>query len=50
MTYNLSNEIKRRATKSVYRDGDSIIKLFVENYNWSRQEARVPVRQGLVVA
>ena len=33
MTYNLSNEIKRRATKSVYRDGDSIIKLFVENYS-----------------
>lgn len=33
MTYNLSNEIEKRETKSVYRDGDSVIKLFVENYS-----------------
>ena len=33
MSYNLDNEIKRRKTKSVYRDNDSIIKLFVENYS-----------------
>lgn len=33
MTYNLNNEIERRETKSVYRDGDSIIKLFIENYS-----------------
>ena len=33
MAYNLDNEIERRATKSVYRDGDSIIKLFIENYS-----------------
>lgn len=33
MSYNLNNEIKRRATKSIYVDNDSIIKLFVENYS-----------------
>lgn len=32
MSYNLNNEIERRKTKSVYKDNDSIIKLFVENY------------------
>ena len=33
MYYNFDNEIARRATKSVYRDNDSTIKLFVENYS-----------------
>ena len=32
MEYNLSNPIAERATKTVYRDGDKTIKLFVENY------------------
>lgn len=35
MSYNLDNEIERRATKSVYKDKDSIIKLFIENYSKS---------------
>ncbi|MBP5426301.1 MAG: phosphotransferase [Clostridiales bacterium] len=33
MSYNLSNEIRRRKTKTVYKDKDSIIKLFVKNYS-----------------
>lgn len=33
MYYNLDNEIAKRATKSVYRDNDSTIKIFVENYS-----------------
>ena len=33
MYYNLDNEIAKRATKDVYRDGDKTIKLFVENYS-----------------
>ena len=33
MTYNLNNPIAERATKTVYRDGDKTIKLFVENYS-----------------
>ena len=32
MEYNLSNPIAERKTKTVYRDGDKTIKLFVENY------------------
>ncbi|MBR3002232.1 MAG: phosphotransferase [Clostridia bacterium] len=35
MFYNLDNEIAKRATKNVYRDNDSTIKLFVENYSKS---------------
>ena len=33
MKYNLSNEIAKRQTKSVYRDNDKTIKLFIENYS-----------------
>ena len=33
MYYNLEQEIAKRATKSVYRDNDSTVKLFVENYS-----------------
>lgn len=33
MVYNLENEIARRDTKTVYRDNDSTIKLFIENYS-----------------
>ena len=33
MKYNLSNEIAKRQTKSVYRDDDKTIKLFIENYS-----------------
>lgn len=33
MTYNLNNPIAERSTKTVYRDGDYTIKLFVENYS-----------------
>ncbi len=33
MEYNLSNEIAKRKTKTVYRDNDKTIKLFVENYS-----------------
>ena len=33
MFYNLDNEIAKRPTKNVYRDNDSTIKLFVENYS-----------------
>lgn len=33
MTYNLNNPIAERATKTVYRDGNYTIKLFVENYS-----------------
>ena len=33
MKYNLNNEIAKRQTKSVYRDGDKTIKLFIENYS-----------------
>ena len=35
MYYNLDNEIDTRPTKNVYRDNDSTIKLFVENYSKS---------------
>ena len=35
MYYNLDNEIATRPTKNVYRDNDSTIKLFVENYSKS---------------
>ena len=33
MYYNLDNEIIKRSNKSVYRDNDNTIKLFVENYS-----------------
>ena len=33
MYYNLDNEIAKRSTKSIYRDGDKTIKLFVEGYS-----------------
>lgn len=33
MEYNLSNPIAERKTKTVYRDGDKTIKLFVEDYS-----------------
>lgn len=32
MEYNLNNPIAERQTKTVYKDGDKTIKLFVENY------------------
>lgn len=33
MNYNLNNPIAERKTKTVYKDGDKTIKLFVENYS-----------------
>ena len=33
MNYNLNTKIVERKTKEVYRDGDKIVKLFVENYS-----------------
>ena len=33
MKFNLINPIAERKTKTVYRDGDKTIKLFVENYS-----------------
>ena len=33
MDYNLKTEIAKRATKTVYKDNDKTIKLFVENYS-----------------
>lgn len=33
MQYNLDNEIAKRSTKSIFRDGDKTIKLFVEGYS-----------------
>lgn len=33
MEFNLNNPIAERKTKTVYRDGDKTIKLFVENYS-----------------
>lgn len=35
MYYNLDNEIAKRSTKNIYRDGDKTIKLFVEGYSKS---------------
>lgn len=35
MNYNLNNPIAKRKTKTVYRDNDKTIKLFVENYSKS---------------
>ena len=32
MEYNLSQPIAERRTKTVYRDGNKTIKLFIENY------------------
>ena len=33
MEYNLVNKVVERKTKEIYKDGDKIIKLFVENYS-----------------
>ena len=33
MEYNLNEPITERKTKTVYKDGDKTIKLFVENYS-----------------
>ena len=33
MNYNLNNPIAKRSTKTIYRDGEKAIKLFVENYS-----------------
>lgn len=33
MEYNLTNEIAKRKTKTVYKDNDKTIKLFIENYS-----------------
>ena len=33
MNYNLNNPIAERKTKTVYKDGEKTIKLFVENYS-----------------
>ena len=33
MYYNLENAIAERKNKTVYRDNDKTIKLFVENYS-----------------
>jgi len=33
MSYNLENELMKRSRKYIYKDKDSIIKLFVENYS-----------------
>ena len=33
MKYNLNNPIAERKTKTVYRDDDKTIKLFIENYS-----------------
>ena len=33
MEFNLDNPIAERKTKTVYKDGDKTIKLFVENYS-----------------
>lgn len=35
MSYNLDNPIAERKTKTVYKDNDKLIKLFVENYSKS---------------
>ena len=35
MEFNLNQPIVERKTKTVYRDGNKIIKLFVENYSKS---------------
>ena len=33
MEYNLNEPIAERKTKTVYRDGNKTIKLFIENYS-----------------
>ena len=33
MKYNLTEPIAERKTKTVYKDGDKTIKLFIENYS-----------------
>ena len=54
MHYNLDNPIAERKTKTVYKDSDKTIKLFVENYskadilNEALNQAKVDGRWGLV--
>lgn len=56
MYYNLDNEIVKRSTKTVYRDKDNTIKLFVENYskadilNEALNQARVEENADLKIA
>lgn len=56
MFYNLDNEIAKRATKNVYKDKDSTVKLFVENYskaailNEALNQARVEEGTDLKIA
>lgn len=56
MFYNLNNEIVKRPTKNVYKDGDSTIKLFIENYskanilNEALNQARVEENTDLNIA
>lgn len=56
MFYNLENEIAKRPTKSVYKDNDNTIKLFVENYskasilNEALNQARVEEGTDLNIA
>ena len=33
MFYSLDNEIAKRKNKSIYRDGDKSLKLYIENYS-----------------
>ena len=53
MSYNLNNPIAKRSTKTVFRDGDKTIKLFVENYskadilNEALNQARVEEHSSL---
>ena len=37
MEYNLNEPIAERKTKTVYRDGNKTIKLFIENYSKYRK-------------
>ena len=56
MFYNLENEIAKRSTKTVYKDNDNTIKLFVENYskasilNEALNQARVEEGTDLKIA
>lgn len=54
--YNLSNEIVKRSTKSIYKDEENTVKLFVENYskaailNEALNQARVEENTDLKIA
>ena len=54
--YNLSNEIVKRSTKSIYKDEENTIKLFVENYskadilNEALNQARIEENTDLRIA